>query len=151
MARPCVLFPSLWVSLTFAQLEYYVMESFGVHHPADNPNSTCYGHYSSDGGTYEVWDKYNGNIHQLFSIRTKKRVGGTISTGTHFKAFKAAGMKLGSQGEMIIGIEGQAGSGTANITAGVVPPTKVPETATPTTRTQVKTKSGTCTASLKVD
>lgn len=130
--------------------EYYVMESFGVHHPADNPNSTCYGHFQSDGGTYEIWDKYNGNIHQLWSVRTKRRVGGTITTGNHFKAFKAAGLKLGSQGEMIIGIEGQWGSGAATITAGVPPATKVPESATPTTRTQVSTKKGTCTASLDI-
>ena len=132
------------------QSEYYVMESFGIHHPADNANSTCYGHFTSDGGTYEIWDKYNGDIHQLWSIRTTRRVGGTITTGNHFKAFAAAGLELGGQGEMVIGIEGQAGSGAATITAGVPPATKVTESATPTTRTQVSTHKNTCTASLKI-
>jgi endo-1,4-beta-xylanase len=126
------------------------MESFGVHHPADNPNSTCYGHFKSDGGTYEIWDKYNGNLHQLWSVRTTRRVGGTITTGNHFKAFEAAGLKLGRHGEMIIGIEGQAGKGSATITAGSPPATKVVESATPTTRTQVSTRTGTCTASIDI-
>lgn len=130
--------------------EYYVMESFGVHHPADNPNSTCYGHFRSDGGTYEIWDKYNGNIHQLWSVRTTRRVGGTITTGNHFRAFEAVGLDLGRHGEMIIGIEGQWGSGAATITAGVPPATRVVESATPTTRTQVATRSGTCTASIDI-
>jgi len=130
--------------------EYYIMESFGVHHPADNPNSTCYGHFQSDGGTYEIWDKYNGQLHQLWAIRTKKRVGGTLTTGNFFKAFKAAGLKLGTQGEMIIGIEGQAGSGSATITAGTNPSTTVKETATPTTRTQVPVRTNTCTVSLQI-
>ncbi|KAH8173410.1 glycosyl hydrolases family 11 domain-containing protein [Sarocladium implicatum] len=130
--------------------EYYVMESFGVHHPADNANSTCYGHFESDGGTYEIWDKYNGQLHQLWSVRTTRRVGGTITTGNHFRAFEAAGLKLGRQGEMIIGIEGQWGSGHATITAGVAPTTSVKESATPTTRTQVSTRKGTCTASIDI-
>lgn len=126
------------------------MESFGVHHPADNPNSTCYGHFTSDGGTYEIWDKYNGRIHQLWSVRTTRRVGGTITTGNHFRAFEAVGLELGRHGEMIIGIEGQWGSGAATITAGVPPATRVVESATPTTRTQVSTRRDTCTASIDI-
>jgi endo-1,4-beta-xylanase len=131
-------------------LEYYVMESFGVHHPADNANATCHGHFASDSGTYEVWDKYNGDIHQIFSIRTTRRVGGTITTGNHFAAFEAVGLELGSQGEMEIAIEGQWGSGAATITAGVPPATKVVESATPTTRTNVATKKSTCTATISI-
>jgi endo-1,4-beta-xylanase len=44
--------------------EFYVIENFGVHHPADNKNSTCYGYIDSDGGRYEIWMKWqlsNGN------------------------------------------------------------------------------------------
>jgi endo-1,4-beta-xylanase len=127
------------------------MESFGVHHPADNPNSTCYGKFQTDGGTYEIWDKYNGNIHQLWSVRTTRRVGGTITTGNHFRAFEAAGLRLGRQGEMIIGVEGQWGSGSATLTAGVRPSTTVRESATPTTRTTVPSNRVTCTASLNIN
>jgi endo-1,4-beta-xylanase len=130
--------------------EYYVMESFGVHHPADNAASKCYGHFKSDGGTYEVWDKYNGNIHQLWSVRTTRRVGGTITTKNHFNAFNKVGLTLGRHGEMIMGIEGQWGSGHATITAGVRPTTTVKESATPTTRTQVTTRTGTCTATIDI-
>jgi endo-1,4-beta-xylanase len=126
------------------------MESFGVHHPADNPNSTCYGHFRSDGGTYEIWDKYNGQLHQLWSVRTTRRVGGTITTRNHFRAFEAVGLELGRQGEMIIGVEGQWGSGHATLTAGVAPTTTVRESATPTTRTQVPIRTNTCTASIDI-
>jgi endo-1,4-beta-xylanase len=137
-------------------LEYYVVENFGVHHPADHGNSSCLGHFNSDGGTYEVWTKWQSNsegqllFRQLWAVRTQRRTGGTLTTGNFFKAWAAAGFPLNRQGEMIIGIEGQWGSGSATITAGVAPTGTVRQTATPTTRTNVPIRTGTCTAVLDI-
>jgi len=136
--------------------EFYVIESFGVHHPADHKNSTCYGHFDSDGGTYEVWMKWQTNtegallFRQYWAVRTKRRVGGTITTANFFKAWEKVGLPLNRMGEMIIGIEGQWGSGSATLTAGVPPTTTVRESATPTTRTNVPTRTGTCTAVIDI-
>lgn len=124
-------------------VEYYVIESMGNHNPSDNHSATRYGTVQSDGGTYEIWQKprYGDSIvgttsfQQFWSIRTKTHVGGTINTGNHFRAWEAAGLKLGTQNYMIMGVEGQQGSGTANITVGVRPTTSVPETTTSTRRT----------------
>jgi len=140
-------------------VEYYVMENFGVHHPADNPNQTCFGTFQSDGGSYEVWMKWRVNapsiigtatFPQFWSVRTRKRVGGTITTGNHFAAWERAGLELGSHRNqrMVMGIEGQWGSGRANITGGVYPTTTIRETATPTTRTERPTRTGECRANL---
>jgi len=137
-------------------VEYYVIESFGVHHPADHGNSTCFGHFDSDGGTYEVWRKFQTNdqgqvlFPQYWAVRTKRRVGGTLTTGNFFKAWKAAGLPMGTHGEMVMGVEGQWGSGQATITAGTKPTATVKESATPTTRTNVPVRTGTCTASIKI-
>jgi len=60
---------------------------------------------------------------QFWSIRTSKIVGGTVTTGNHFEAWTAAGLKLGTHNEMIVAVEGQNSSGTASITVGVLPST----------------------------
>ena len=46
-------------------IEYYVIESMGVHNPSDNSNATCYGTFESDGGTYEVWMKWRINAPSI--------------------------------------------------------------------------------------
>lgn len=129
----------------------------GIHNPSDNPNATCYGTHQTDGGTYEVWMKWrvdapsiigDATYQQFWSIRTRRHVGGSINTTAHFEAFKKAGLKLGRHNFMAVGIEGQQGSGAANITVGVPPPTRVAESATPTQRTEVPRRSNTCTAKL---
>jgi endo-1,4-beta-xylanase len=135
--------------------EFYVIENFGVHHPADNKNSTCYGYIDSDGGRYEIWMKWqlsNGNptFRQYWAVRTKRRTGGTITTGNFFKAWEAVGLPLNTKGEMVMGVEGQWGGGSATITVGTGPTATVRETATPTTRTNVATRTGTCTASIDI-
>jgi endo-1,4-beta-xylanase len=136
--------------------EYYVIENFGVHHPADHVNSSCFGHFESDGGTYEVWRKFQTNsagqvlFPQYWAVRTKKRIGGTITTGNFFAAWEAAGLEIGRLGEMVLGVEGQWGKGHATLTAGVYPTTTIRETATPTTRTNVPIRTNTCTARLDI-
>ncbi|KXJ87134.1 concanavalin A-like lectin/glucanase domain-containing protein, partial [Microdochium bolleyi] len=107
-------------------VEYYVIESLGNHNPSDNRSATQYGCLRSDGGTYEIWQKERinapsidgdkTNFQQYWSVRTSKHVGGTINTGNHFRAWQAAGLKLGTQQYMAMVIEGQAGAGSANIT-----------------------------------
>jgi endo-1,4-beta-xylanase len=138
-------------------VEYYVIENFGVHHPADNKNSTCYGTFESDGATYEVWMKWRVNapsiigtatFPQYWSVRTKRHSGGTITTGNHFDAWEKAGLPLGTQKGMFIGIEGQWGSGQATFVAGATPTTKVTQTKTPTRRTEVPTATNTCQGKL---
>ncbi|KAL2060794.1 hypothetical protein VTL71DRAFT_8846 [Oculimacula yallundae] len=127
-------------------VEYYVIEAMGNHNPSDNASATRYGTLESDGGTYEIWQKprYGDSIlgvtsfQQYWSIRTKMHCGGTINTGNHFRAWQAVGLELGKQNYMVMGVEGQQGKGSANITVGVTPTTRVPETATSTRRTETR-------------
>ncbi|KAH8725396.1 concanavalin A-like lectin/glucanase domain-containing protein [Phaeosphaeriaceae sp. PMI808] len=131
-------------------VEYYVIESMGDHNPSDNASATQYGTLNSDGGTYEIWQKERKNapsiigvtdFQQYWSVRTKMHCGGTINTGNHFRAWEAAGLKLGKQNYMVMGIEGQRGSGEADITVGVRPTVAVPETPTSTYRSVRRTST----------
>jgi endo-1,4-beta-xylanase len=117
--------------------ETYVMESFASHNPTDNTNMTYHGSHFSDGAYYEVWDKFNGNLHQYWSIRHTNRVGGTITFKNHYDAWNAAGLKLGALQNFFIAVEGQPGTGTADLTVGKYPTTSVVETPTPTTRSLI--------------
>ncbi|KAI1817295.1 concanavalin A-like lectin/glucanase domain-containing protein [Poronia punctata] len=133
-------------------VEYYVIEAMGNHNPSDNRSSTQYGCLESDDGIYEVWQKERINapsiggehtdFQQYWSIRTTMRHGGTINTGNHFRAWEAAGLELGSHVYMDIVVEGQRGSGSADVTVGARPKTKVSETPTPTHRSEHS--QGTC-------
>jgi endo-1,4-beta-xylanase len=133
-------------------VEWYVIESMGQHNPSDNASATQYGTVESDGGLYEIWQKERinapsiegdkTNFQQYWSVRTKRHVGGTINTGNHFRAWQALGLKLGTQLYMDIVIEGQLGAGSANITVGTPPSTPVPESPTPTYRSEKA--QGTC-------
>ncbi|KAH7303906.1 concanavalin A-like lectin/glucanase domain-containing protein [Stachybotrys elegans] len=134
-------------------VEWYVIESMGVHNPSDNSNATCYGTLESDGGTYEVWMKWRINapsiigdadFQQFWSIRTMRHVGGTINTTRHFEAYRKAGLRLGRHNFLALAIEGQQGNGAANITVGVAPSTAVPQSTTSRTRTEVPVRTNTC-------
>jgi endo-1,4-beta-xylanase len=56
-------------------VEWYIIESMGIHNPSDNRSATQYGVMQSDGATYEIWMKpnYDGTddmpFHQYWSIR----------------------------------------------------------------------------------
>ncbi|KAK3997530.1 concanavalin A-like lectins/ glucanase [Cladorrhinum sp. PSN332] len=111
-------------------VEYYIIESYGNHHPSDNPEAKIKGNVTSDGGEYEIMTKRRINkpsivgttsFDQYWSIRHEKRVGGTVTTGNHFKAWEKAGLKLGRHNYMIVAIEGQDSSGNATVTVGVPP------------------------------
>ena len=118
-------------------VEFYVVEAFAAHNPSDNAGHSFYGYHTSDGAQYELWSKYNGNLRQYFSVRRTNRRGGTITFNNHYRAFAAAGLPLGSLQNTFIVVEGQQGTGNADITVGVRPTGSIKETATPTTRTAV--------------
>ena len=111
-------------------VEYYIIEAYGSHKPSDNPEAKMKGNVTSDGGTYEIMTKKRVNkpsiqgtatFDQFWSIRTGNRVGGTVTTGNHFKAWEEAGLKMGRHNYMIVAVEGQDSSGQATITVGVPP------------------------------
>lgn len=136
-----------------------MIESFGdLHNPTDNANHTCHGTFASDGGVYEVWMKWRVNapsiigtatFPQYWSVRTTRRVGGTVNTTRHFEMWERAGLKLGRHRDgMVMGVEGQAGKGRATITAGVGPAGSVRETTTLVNHSERPTATSTCTRRL---
>jgi endo-1,4-beta-xylanase len=140
-----------------------ILPIVGDHNPSDNASANYFGTHTSDGATYEIWQKERTNapsiigdhtdFQQYWSVRTKMHCGGTINTGNHFRAWEAAGLKLGKQNYMVMGIEGQRGSGEADITVGVRPTVAVPETTTSTyrsvRRTSTRRSSTTATATSR--
>ncbi|KAK3052405.1 hypothetical protein LTR09_006615 [Extremus antarcticus] len=73
-------------------VEYYVIEAMGNHNPSDNISSTQYGCVTSDGGTYEIWQKKRINapsiqddhtdFEEYWSVRRSMRAGGTRQPST---------------------------------------------------------------------
>ncbi|KAI0392713.1 xyn11C [Xylariaceae sp. FL0594] len=95
-------------------IEYYIMDAHGDLAP--NEPWTFKGNFTAGNeGTYSVYTSTRVNkpsivgtatFQQYWSVRTEQRVGGTITTGKHFDAWRSFGMNLGNHNYMILATEG---------------------------------------------
>ena len=104
-------------------IEYYVVESYGAWTP---PGGTSLGTFTSDGGTYNIYETTRTNqpsidgtqtFQQYWSVRTTKRSSGTVTFANHVAAWQAKGMNLGTSWDyQIMETEGYHSNGSSNIT-----------------------------------
>ena len=105
-------------------VEYYIIDDSMGSFPFSPYNSSQKGTATIDGETYKLFsNQTNGtggsrcnqsSWGQFWSVRQKARQCGTITISDHFKAWDAAGMKLGSMIEAKILVETGGGSGSVD-------------------------------------
>jgi len=105
-------------------VEYYILDDSMGSFPFNPYNSSQKGTATIDGETYKLFsNQTNGtggsrcnqsSWGQFWSVRQKARQCGTITVSDHFKAWDAAGMKLGSMIEAKILVETGGGSGSVD-------------------------------------
>ncbi|KAF1943923.1 xylanase [Clathrospora elynae] len=103
-------------------VEYYVLESYGTYNPSSG--TQVKGSFQSDGGTYDISTSTRTNqpsidgtqtFQQYWSVRTQKRVGGSVNMQNHFNAWANYGMNLGQHYYQIVATEGYQSSGSSEI------------------------------------
>ncbi|KAF4635685.1 hypothetical protein G7Y89_g2410 [Cudoniella acicularis] len=106
-------------------VEYHIVESYGSYNPSNGTVGAKKGIVTTDGGTYDILETFPISIppipgvaipQRYWSVRTSKRVGGTVTTQAHFDAWEKVGMKLGDHNYQIVATEGYHGSGFSSIT-----------------------------------
>lgn len=99
-------------------IEYYVIESHGDLAP--NEPWTSKGNFSTAEGSYEIFSSTRVNkpsiegtrtFQQFWSVRTEKRVAGSVTMATHFAEWAKVGLKLGNHNYQILATEGYTASG----------------------------------------
>ncbi|CAN8105455.1 unnamed protein product [Discula destructiva] len=108
-------------------IEYYICENYGDYDPGSA--ATHMGTVDADGSTYDIYkttrtdaSSIEGDgqtFEQYWSIRQDHRSSGTVTTATHFDAWEALGMSIGSFGSgayQIVATEGYESSGSSTVT-----------------------------------
>ncbi|KAK3066504.1 hypothetical protein LTR53_017116, partial [Teratosphaeriaceae sp. CCFEE 6253] len=104
-------------------VEYYLVEAFDSYDPSSA--ASVIGTVDADGSTYDILQTTRTNqpsiegtstFQQYWSVRRDHRSEGTVSVGTHFDAWAALGLSLGTQNYQILATEGYFSSGSATMT-----------------------------------
>jgi endo-1,4-beta-xylanase len=102
-------------------VEYYVCDSPG--NSGSPAGGTHMGTFTTDGGTYDVYEHQQVNqpsiigiatFEQYISVRQQHRTSGTITTQNHINAWSGHGMRMGTWNYQIILTEGWNGSGSSS-------------------------------------
>ncbi len=102
-------------------IEFYIVEAWGEWRP---PGAKSLGSVEIDGGKYDIYETTrvdkpsivgDTTFRQFWSVRTRRKTGGTVSVGAHFKAWEKLGLKPGRITEVALCVEGYESSGTADL------------------------------------
>nr|BAF57318.1 putative glycosyl hydrolase family11 [uncultured symbiotic protist of Reticulitermes speratus] len=108
-------------------VEYYIVDDW--FSGGGNFGGSQKGSFSSDGGTYNIWQHTQNNqpsiqgtatFEQFFSIRSSQRTSGTIDVSAHFDKWNSLGMRMGSLYEAKLLVEAGGGSGSIDYSSGSI-------------------------------